>query len=158
MLKPHSDNSNPAMILSSHQQNHVSHLVVLGFCVVMLMGAFVLGNIDWYYENTTKGNLPGICILKNATGIPCPGCGLTRSWLTMINLDFNKSYEFHRFGWLVMFYIFLQFFRHLLWLIFKSNRPYIEKIGKWLDRSLILLAGILIIDWLFTLKYYFISR
>lgn len=35
------------------------------------------------------------CILKDALGIPCPGCGLTRSTLALLMLDLERSWHFH---------------------------------------------------------------
>lgn len=41
-------------------------------------------------------NLIGItCPIKFATGISCPGCGMTRAWLAVLRLDFATAFYYH---------------------------------------------------------------
>ena len=35
------------------------------------------------------------CPIKWLTGIPCPGCGITRSCIAFLNLDFKAAFEYH---------------------------------------------------------------
>lgn len=35
------------------------------------------------------------CILKQLTGIPCPGCGMTRAYTSLMKLDFYKAFTMH---------------------------------------------------------------
>jgi hypothetical protein len=51
--------------------------------------------------------LPGgkelpICQFKRVTDLPCPGCGLTRSFIGVAHLDLDRAARFHPFG-LVLF-------------------------------------------------------
>lgn len=39
-----------------------------------------------------------ICVLRRATGLPCPGCGLTRSFCALAKGDFVKAGHFHALG------------------------------------------------------------
>jgi uncharacterized protein DUF2752 len=39
-----------------------------------------------------------ICLFRYMTGLPCPGCGLTRSFSCILHGDFSHSYDFHPFG------------------------------------------------------------
>ncbi len=39
-----------------------------------------------------------ICPLRNLTGIPCPGCGLTRSFMAIARGDFDYALSMHLFG------------------------------------------------------------
>lgn len=50
----------------------------------------------------------GICYFKNLTGIPCPGCGMTRSFLLILQGRFKQAWELHPFvyGWIVFAVIF----------------------------------------------------
>ncbi len=50
----------------------------------------------------------GICYFKNLTGIPCPGCGMTRSFLLILQGRFAQAWEMHPFayGWIVFAVIF----------------------------------------------------
>ena len=92
--------------------------------------------------------IPSICSFKNMTGVDCPGCGLTRSWVTAMHGQFKDSLRFHRLGWLLMLFAFLQIVRHGLWLARPLSRTSIDLWGRRLDKSLIPLAILLIINWL----------
>jgi Protein of unknown function (DUF2752) len=39
-----------------------------------------------------------LCTMKNLTGAPCPGCGVTRSCGNFLRGNFRRSVEFHPFG------------------------------------------------------------
>lgn len=44
--------------------------------------------------------LTGIrCIWKHFFGIPCPGCGFTRSVISMVCLDFKSAWHYHPMFW-----------------------------------------------------------
>lgn len=50
----------------------------------------------------------GMCIFKARWGIPCPGCGLTRSVLLILQGRFAEAWAMHPFGygWLAFFVVF----------------------------------------------------
>lgn len=35
------------------------------------------------------------CPIKLIFSIPCPTCGMTRAWLSVLRLDFKKAFYFH---------------------------------------------------------------
>jgi hypothetical protein len=35
------------------------------------------------------------CPIKAVTGISCPGCGMTRAWLSLLHLDPAAAWQFH---------------------------------------------------------------
>ena len=39
------------------------------------------------------------CLLRSVTGIPCPGCGLSRAWLAVLRLDFAAAFQHHPMFW-----------------------------------------------------------
>ena len=39
------------------------------------------------------------CLFKFAFDIPCPGCGMTRAYLSLIKLDFIAALNFHPMFW-----------------------------------------------------------
>jgi hypothetical protein len=47
-----------------------------------------LASIRWFSATT-------LCIFKNVTGLPCPGCGLTRSAVAFFHLNFQESFRYH---------------------------------------------------------------
>lgn len=46
----------------------------------------------------TSLRLPGLCPMRNLTGLPCPGCGLTRSFIATAHADLGDAFGFHRLG------------------------------------------------------------
>ena len=41
---------------------------------------------------------PTLCVVHRMTGIPCPGCGLTRSFVASAHGDLSGAFAFHAFG------------------------------------------------------------
>ena len=41
------------------------------------------------------------CPIKFLTGISCPGCGMTRAWLSALKLDFAQALAYHPLYWTV---------------------------------------------------------
>lgn len=133
------------------------HFMVFGICFSILLIALVLGRIDWFFQRiiTENTGLPGLCIFRNTTGLPCPGCGLTRAFVSAAHGNVALSLYFHRLGWLVILYTILQLLRHVVWLAVTGRRLFIERLGFWLDRALIPIAILLIINWFYNLARIF---
>ena len=92
--------------------------------------------------------LPEVCSLYRTTGLPCPGCGLTRSWVSALHGDLGASWLHHPLGWLVLLYALAQIARHVAWLALPRRRRSVERIGRPLDRGLIALAVLLFVAWI----------
>ena len=43
-------------------------------------------------------SLPSTCAFRRITGLPCPGCGLTRSWVLTAHGHLRHASERHPFG------------------------------------------------------------
>lgn len=41
---------------------------------------------------------PTLCVVHRATGVPCPGCGLTRSFVATAHGDLDGAFAVHAFG------------------------------------------------------------
>lgn len=41
------------------------------------------------------------CLFRNITGIPCPGCGMSRAWLAALRLDLITAFRYHPMFWSV---------------------------------------------------------
>ncbi|MFR7750789.1 MAG: DUF2752 domain-containing protein [Collinsella sp.] len=51
------------------------------------------------------------CVFRLMTGIPCPGCGMTRAWLAALRLDFATAFAYHPLFWVVPIAFVLAFVR-----------------------------------------------
>nr|WP_223204607.1 DUF2752 domain-containing protein [Gordonia jinghuaiqii] len=45
---------------------------------------------------------PQVCPFAMMTGLPCPGCGLTRSWVSFMHGDVGAAFRFNAFGPLLL--------------------------------------------------------
>lgn len=50
------------------------------------------------------------CLFKALLGIECPGCGMTRAYISLFRLDFRQAFAYNRMFWAVpicgLFYLF----------------------------------------------------
>lgn len=61
------------------------------------------------------------CILKLITGIPCPGCGMTRACISILRFDFVQAFKYNPLVFILPF---------IAWVIIFNERPIINKIYK----------------------------
>nr|WP_040517702.1 DUF2752 domain-containing protein [Gordonia aichiensis] len=70
---------------------------VTGPAIVAAVGsAALLTAVLWPVESVDHG--PDICPFRMMTGLPCPGCGLTRSWVHLMHGDVGGALAFNPFG------------------------------------------------------------
>lgn len=69
--------------------------------------------------------LPG-CPVRNMTGIPCPGCGMSRAWFSLLRLDVAGAFSHHPMFWSVPVFF---------WAFWKDWRPFRRS---WMNWTLIL--------------------
>jgi hypothetical protein len=79
-------------------------------------------------------HIPGlICPLYHFTGIPCPSCGLTRSFMAVARGDLMRAVQFHAFGPL-LYGVFLLLGVHII-LELLLNRVITVPYWRWLERQ-----------------------
>lgn len=50
------------------------------------------------------------CIIKELTGITCPGCGMTRAYISLLRFDFAGAFRYHKMFWSVpVLYVYFLF-------------------------------------------------
>lgn len=57
--------------------------------------------IGSYVYSHTQLTSPFFCPIKTLTGIPCPSCGMTRSFLALAQGNLNESLNYHLFGFIL---------------------------------------------------------
>ena len=62
-------------------------------------------------DNTSLDSQQSLCPFKMATGFPCPGCGITKSFLSIYQKKWEQAFHYHLFGpfvflFLVVFIVF----------------------------------------------------
>ena len=62
------------------------------FYIIILLGE----GISYYLIKIRNITIP--CFFKYITNIPCPGCGLTRSILSILNLDIVSAIKYNILG------------------------------------------------------------
>lgn len=140
---------------STHREGELaSHCVVLVFCACILLGGVVLSppHSGSPYLHIGHIPIPDTCSFKNLAGLPCPGCGLTRSIVAGMHGDFRASLMYHRLGLLTLAYVCLQFLYRLSAIVFPVLATRIFGSGKILNRGIVVLAMLYALNWVYTLQ------
>ncbi len=59
----------------------------------IITGIFGIGTLIFYLSDIK-------CLFKYTVGIPCPGCGLTRAWLSFFKMDLGAAFTWHPLFWI----------------------------------------------------------
>ena len=76
------------------------------------------------------------CPIKFLTGLSCPGCGMTRAYLSLLKLDFPSAFHFHPL-WLIPILFLINYF------YIKKKNILIYKIINYIFISLFILVYII---------------
>lgn len=131
---------------SASSTGHVTFFVL---ATVVLALSFVLGVRGAEQVTLPVFNvpLPPLCNFKRAVGVDCPGCGLTRCFISLAHGDLSRAWQFNPAG----IYFFAIVVAQLplrgwqLWRV-RTGRRAIE-LGWWGHGALLLLAMLLIGQW-----------
>ncbi|GAB3112557.1 hypothetical protein GCM10027055_15760 [Janibacter alkaliphilus] len=75
-----------------------SRIVTLALAAVGSIGLVIAAL--WPVSSVDNGQ--STCLLQMTTGLPCPGCGMTRSWVHLAHGDISGAFAYNAFGPLVM--------------------------------------------------------
>jgi Protein of unknown function (DUF2752) len=83
------------------------------FLVMLLGGTLLLACLEVTPWGTVRApwldrELPAVCVHATATGMPCPSCGITRSLITGLHTDFERSHRFHPAGLVILLMLLIQ--------------------------------------------------
>lgn len=72
----------------------------------------IIGILLYFFY--TKLDISFVCIFHEITGLYCPGCGITRSFVAIVNGEYYQAFRFNPYGCLVLpfliFYIQYEFY------------------------------------------------
>ena len=126
-----------------HPDNKLKKITII---FVILSGYFFLIFYPHFINNYS------FCLFKDITGIPCPACGSTRATILLFNGKFLQSILLNPLALVTNFLILVS----VLWLIYElltsRNRLmyYLKK--DWSPKYKILLALIIIVNWIWNIK------
>ena len=132
------------------QPESLYHLVLLAACSVVLMLAFMLSIRGQTQVVLPLVNvpLPELCMSRRMFGLSCPGCGLTRSFISLVRGDVAAAWGYNPAGLLLFAIVAFQVpFRGLqLWRI-RSGKPEVmlHRVGV---AALVMVVVVLIGQWL----------
>jgi hypothetical protein len=110
-----------------------------------------------YFYSYTNYESPLFCPIKALTGIPCPSCGMTRSFLAIARGNLPASIEYHLFGIILFISLLITVIHLSLELGIKRNITtfYSRLIHQ--ETNLIILLIIFLVYYLVRLYYWGIS-
>ena len=94
----------------------------------------------------TEIPLPGLCAMRETTGVDCPGCGLTRCFISLADGQFERAWHFNPAGYLFFVFVVAQVpYRSLQ--IRRIRRGQAEWRSPLIVGSLIVVVTALVLQW-----------
>ena len=132
-----------------YRVNFRLHLMFLLMAAAVIFCSFVMTS-----EGQTTVRVPGVkfqmpevCMSKRMWGVDCPGCGLTRSFISMSHGQFGRAFQFNPAGPIVYLFVLVQIPWHAYQMVrlWKLRRP-IE--STWLYIPLFGMSVVILLQWL----------
>ena len=129
------------------QQKHMVWLVIFSGAIVL---SFLLNVVGTESVSIGGVTLPEVCTLKRLTGWNCPGCGLTRSFISMADTEWQAAWQFHPAGPL-WFFVFAIQVPYRIWQLvrLRNGQPEFRFRGEWILSAVLL--STLLVAWAFRL-------
>ena len=69
--------------------------------------------------------MPEMCSSRRLMGIDCPGCGMTRAFISISRGDFARAWQLNRASFFVYFFVAIQIPWHAfqIWRLKRNKRP-----------------------------------
>lgn len=84
----------------------------------------------FYYLNKNY-NVSLFCLIYEVTGLYCPGCGMTRAVISLLNLDFYQAFRYNIFAIFLLPLLTVYFFSEVYCWIFEKENILFSKIPEW---------------------------
>jgi len=98
-LPPSQESSRSAMAVQRKLGDTGFHVVLLILCTGILLASFFLqaGSTTVVLPFINRP-LPELCMLRRMTGMTCPGCGLTRCFISLAHGDLASAWSYNPAG------------------------------------------------------------
>lgn len=130
--------------------DHTFHIVLLVMSLSVPVAAWLL-EVRGEQQVAVRWidfTLPGTCSFYRVTGIPCPGCGLTRCFVSLAHGDWRRAWHFNPAGFLV-FAIVVSQIPYRTWQLIRLQRKMPELVfWDWPSKILWGTFALLIAQWL----------
>ena len=123
---------------------------LIGFTTIVLLSFFLKAD-QQRVTTATGAALPDLCALRGWTGLPCPGCGLTRCFVHMSHGDIAAAWSVSPAGILFFALIVSQIPMQGIQLVRAVQRRPDLWIVRWTGPALVTVAALLIAQWLIRL-------
>ncbi|MHB8861711.1 MAG: DUF2752 domain-containing protein [Pirellulaceae bacterium] len=121
--------------------------LVLACLVVMGAAALNVRNGQQVVVPFLNEPLPGTCTFLRVTGLPCPGCGLTRSFISVAHGHVAEAWRYNPAG-ILFFAIVLYQIPYRTWQIYRIRRGLGEHRWAHVDNWVLLgLCILLLLQW-----------
>ncbi len=123
---------------------NVAAIIVLSAIIVISIIAYIEEEQVYVADNIVIGK----CIIKEMTGIDCPSCGLTRSFVSISNGQWIRSLKYNFAGLLIYILLISQIINSSLFIVRKKYNRYISQFNIIFGISTCI---ILIVNWILKL-------
>ena len=101
-----------------------------------------------YFDMHMKDNVLYECKFRQATGLPCPGCGGTRAFVFLFKGDFIRSICYNP----TVIYCFLAYIHFMILYFCRKNiKKNIDVKPIYIDRYIFIMCGVLLTQWIIKL-------
>jgi hypothetical protein len=126
------------------RQRHGFFLALAAMIAVLAWALEVRPDERVAFRGFSQWPLPHSCYSRAVFGVPCPGCGLTRSFVYLARGDWQAAWQEHRLGWLLAGIVALQF-PYRLWALSRGGRTALNP--KLATALAIVLAILMLVNW-----------
>lgn len=100
-------------------------------------------------------NLPVFCVFQKILGIPCPGCGIIRSFIAISKLDLVSALKYNPVGIIIVLFVIIQIIVRFF-VIFKED--VFKRINLYSKFTNIIVYSALITVWIIKVNSLLIER
>jgi len=125
--------------------------LALGFLVVAASFLLEIRDHEHVALPGTDVTLPGTCTFRELTGMPCPGCGLTRSFISVVHGRCADAWEYNPAGFLFFAIVVFQI-PYRIYQLVRIRRGRGQHYFVWIDAWVLTLLIIsLLAQWIYRL-------